>query len=231
MTHALGRIESTTDYRDHQFLARTVAPRPKPGITRRRWFVPPAWDQGSTPQCTAYAGLLLLNAGPVRNKQAGPDAAEGFYAAEQQIDGFPNPHDGSTVRASMQVMQAEGYIGAYRWAFTVPDVTQWLLTRGPVQLGTDWLDSMFDPITYRRQTWINFQADSSLAGGHSYTAFEVDTTKRCPDGSTGAVMIQNSWSGEWADKGRAWLSFAALAALLAEDGEAGCPDEILKRSA
>jgi C1A family cysteine protease len=56
----------------------------------------------------------------------------------------------------------------------------------------------------------------------------VDIHKLCPDGTHGAVGIQNSWGAEWGNNGRAWLSFTALAALLAEDGEASMANEIVR---
>jgi C1A family cysteine protease len=59
--------------------------------------------------------------------------------------------------------------------------------------------------------------------------FGVNVTKPCPDGSIGAFEMQNSWGREWGDNGRAWLSFKAAAALLAENGEAATPTEILHK--
>jgi C1A family cysteine protease len=228
---ALGRIASPVDMRDHNFLAAAIAPVPSSSLTRKRHFVPPAWDQGSTPQCVAYSGLMLLQAGHVRNKAVAASNAQGFYDACQDVDGFPRPHDGSTIRAAMKVLQAQGYVEEYRWAYTVQDVAQWILTVGPAHLGTVWLNSMFDVTSYRGNKWIAWDANSGLAGGHAYLPFGVDLNKRCPDGATGAFEMQNSWGESWSDKGRAWLSFKVMAALLAEDGEAACPREIVLKAA
>jgi hypothetical protein len=225
----LGRI-ATKDYRDHSYLASALmAPRPR-GVRLKRHFVPPAWDQGDTPQCVAYSSLLYLNAGPVRNKAEGdPQNAQDYYDIYQIIDGIPIPHDGTTVRAAMATLKGRGFITEYRWAYDVGTVTDWILTRGPMVLGTDWLNSMFDTNPYQRARFINFDESSGIAGGHAYLAFGVDLDRHCPDGSIGAVEIQNSWGVGWGTKGRAWLSLKALAALLAEDGEAACAAEILKR--
>jgi hypothetical protein len=226
----LGRIASPTDYRDHQFLARSIAPLVKPGIVRRRWFVPPAWDQQETLQCVAFSSLLWLNAGPVRNREATSAGTSNYYEACQQLDGIALPHEGSTVRASMQVAQSMGYITGYRWAFTVEDVAQWILTSGPCVLGTDWLNSMFDTQSYRRKAFIKWDAGSGIAGGHAYCAFAVDLNCACPDGTKGAVEMQNSWGMNWGVQGRAWLSFTALRALLAENGECSMANEIVRKT-
>jgi hypothetical protein len=92
MQPSLGRIVSPTDFRDHQFLARAIAPRPEPGVVRRRWWTPDPWDQGQPPECVAFSSLLWLNAGPVRNKSANASGADAYYAMCQQIDGWPLPH-------------------------------------------------------------------------------------------------------------------------------------------
>src|SRR4051812_49427095 len=130
MSYPLGRIKRT-DYRDHSFLAAAIAPSIPPGQTHRRWFVPAAWDQGQTSECVAFSDLLLLTAGPVRNKLVTAADADEFYAACQAIDGFDGPHDGTTVRAAMQVMQARGYITEYRWAYSPLTAATWILTKGP----------------------------------------------------------------------------------------------------
>jgi hypothetical protein len=75
------------------------------------------------------------------------------------IDGCPT-EDGTTVRASMQVAQQLGYVPEYRWAFTAIDIATWMMSVGPVVLGTDWLLSMFDPIEFKRDAWIDFKTNS-----------------------------------------------------------------------
>jgi hypothetical protein len=232
MDPRLGRISSPTDYRDHDFLARAVAPpMTKAALEKpRRWFVPDAWDQQQTPECVAFATNLFLNAGPVRNKDATSAGCDTWYQQCKAIDGFPT-EDGTTVRASMQVAQQLGYVPEYRWAFTAIDIATWMMSVGPVVLGTDWLLSMFDPIEFKRDAWIDFKTNSPVEGGHSYTGFEINPTKRCPDKSVGAIMIQNSWGKEWANKGRAFMAFTALDALMSQRGEAACAREILKPAA
>jgi hypothetical protein len=119
----LGRIKRA-DYRDHAYLAAAHLPAVAPGVVRRRWFVPDCWDQGETPFCVAYSSLMYLVAGPVRNTRLGSDYCAEFYRRCQAIDGIPEQHEGTTVRAAMQNLQGDGYILAYSWAYDVRVVAQ-----------------------------------------------------------------------------------------------------------
>lgn len=222
----LGRIQQT-DFRDHNFLAAAVIPPVLPARTYRRWYVPPAWDQGDSPKCVAFAACLLMNAGPVRNTDFTDADTDEFYAAAQARDGFAMPHDGSTVRAALAELKDRGYLTDYRWAFTVPDAVNWVLRTGPIDFGTVWLNSMFQTKTFRGDEFVDFNENTSEAGGHSYVGFGVNMNKKCPDGSTGAFEMQNSWGRTvWGREGRAWLPFTAAAALLSAAGECGCVTEI-----
>jgi hypothetical protein len=109
----LGRIKRA-DYRDHAYLAAAHLPAVAPGVVRRRWFVPDCWDQGDTPECVAFSSLMYLVAGPVRNTRLGSDYCAEFYRRCQAIDGDPAPHEGTTVRAAMQNLQSDGYLGVLR---------------------------------------------------------------------------------------------------------------------
>lgn len=223
----LGRIPSVRDFRDHLFLA--TAPLPKPGVVRRRWFVPPAWDQGQTSQCVAFSSLLYLNAGPVRNTKVSAVDAPRFYDDVRLLDGFPMPHEGSTVRAAMQLLNKGGYVPEYLWAFDVQAAANWVLAKGPCVAGTDWLYSMFETEPFHGTSFIKFDPTSGVAGGHAWLIFGVDKVKRCPDGSTGAFVMQNSWSSSWGSNGRSWISFEAMKALLSEDGELAMASEVIVR--
>ncbi len=174
---------------------------------------------------------MFLQAGHVRNKNVSASDAPNFYSACQAIDGFDGPHDGTTVRAAMKVLQAQGYVTEYRWAWTVRDCANWILAQGPCCFGTDWLESMFQTAKFNGSQFIEFDSASPVAGGHAFLVFGVDLQKKCPDHTVGAFEMQNSWGLGWGAGGRAWLSFTAAAALLAESGEVAMPMEIVKRAA
>ena len=58
-----------------------------------------------------------------------------------------------------------------------------------------------------------------LAMGHAIVCNGVNTT-------TGLVRLKNSWGTSWGREGHAYLSFADLERLIAEDGEVVLPREL-----
>jgi hypothetical protein len=186
------------------------------------------WDQKNTPHCVSYSANKLLTASPVRNK---PWAAglEAFYKECQRNDEFPGEdYDGTSVRAAMKVFQAAGLISEYRWGHSVPPISNHIASVGPVQAGTDWTAPMFDPVKSRAGVFVQVSPDGKydVAGGHAYLLIGTDTAKKCPDGTTGAFLILNSWSESWGHLGTAWISFKDFAILLNNQGEAAVAIEL-----
>lgn len=177
-----------------------------PTAATRYWRTGPILDQGQLPECVAFATEEWLEASPTRT-MSGP-TPDAIYAAAQQVDGIAGPHDGTTVRAALKVMQAEGRIANYLWAENVMDVVNWLLTRGGVILGTNWYEGQ---MVTDRNGFVNITG--SVVGGHGYFACGYSVTKR-------AVRCLQSWGPTWGQGGRFWLRFADLVRLLSEDGEA-----------
>lgn len=217
-----GRVPAT-DLRDHAY--RLPRRRPAPGVRSRTWFSGPALDQGNTSQCVGYSGAHWLAAGPVRNLRDVP-SPEACYRAAQQHDEWPGQEPdyyGTSVRALFKVLQAQGYIGEYRWAYTAADCAAWVLSAGPMVVGTVWSSGMMDPDAkgFLRPT-------GSIEGGHAYTLIAANLDKKCPDGTKGALRVLNSWGTDWGEKGRAWISLAEFDVLMREDGEAVTAVEVLK---
>lgn len=220
--HGLGRLASV-DIRDHSYLAKPR--RAAANVRSRYYYVGKPEDQGQTPQCVGYSTHKFLTAGPVRNVKGIPTPTE-IYAAAQTRDEWPGEdYEGTSVRGAFKYLSEVGYIGEYNWAFDLETCVNWLLTVGPMVVGTIWLADMFDPDA---KGFLRVSGDN--VGGHAWPLIGCNRDRKCPDGSKGAFRMMNSWGAEWGQKGQAWVSFVDFEKLLREDGEAACAREILKPS-
>ncbi|MBA3727577.1 MAG: hypothetical protein H0W86_14385 [Armatimonadetes bacterium] len=202
-------------YYDPRDRAHKLTPE-KTATTRKMWLAPPVLDQGATSSCVGHSLRSWLSAGPICNK-GGPDAFKLYELAQQsdEWEGQEPDYEGSSVRGGMKALQALGLVSAYKWAFTLEDVVNQLLTASPMAVGTDWHYSMFQP-----DRWNYIWTGGGNAGGHAWLLTGADKLKKNPDGSQGAVRAQNSWGTGFADKGRFWVSFGELEKLIKADGEA-----------
>lgn len=230
-------------------------------VGTKLWDAPVLYDQGQTPACTAYAASTCMSIMLAVRHPGAQDTLDAgqLYQWANSHDGIAQPHDGSTVRAAMQGLQTVGdqvmveqgdpldpigsdaKIKNYLWADTtqpladVPTIVSWLLNVGPVEIGTNWYNNMFEP---GPTGWVNI--GGPIEGGHAYTLRGVNTTGAktwCNPGGSSYVVMRNSW-GPWgvtvvpnpktkvwdfqrAQGGDAIISLAHLEALLGQDGEAG----------
>lgn len=150
----------------------------------------------------------------------GPDMYEIYRQAVLLDEWTDNDRDGETrefgtsVRAGAQVLQRQGRIGEYVWAFDVETIVRWLLTKGPVVIGTNWYTGMLE---VGAQGLVH--ARGSVEGGHcTYLLGANRKSER--------VRGMNSWSKDWGRGGRFSLSFDDLALLIAEEGEACAAVEV-----
>ena len=168
-------------------------------------------DQGDSPHCVGYALAAWLHAAPVR-QFLDPD---GIYFNAQLWDEWEGiDYEGTSVRGGMKFFKSIGLVGEYRWARTVGQVVNTLLTRGPMVLGTTWYPGMDEPDPRGE-----LRLTGDPLGGHAYVGIGVDTIRR-------RVRVLNNWGPDWGERGRAWLPYDALEQLLAEDGEAAIATEV-----
>lgn len=214
------RVEK--DARDENFPARAlVAPTMLSGY---HYWSDTHWnDQNGYGTCVGHNSLNWWEDSPTTHPEVEYDPLD-FYRAVCLRDPFTENDNGdlyfgTTVHASAKEMQARGMIGEYLWAHDLTTAVNWLLTRGPVLVGTTWYESMFDTKLLRnadgtvRET-IVLNPAQGIAGGHCYIWNGVNTNAKIIRAKLG------SWQrGSFGSSGRAALTFDDAAKLIADQGE------------
>ena len=189
---------------------------------RRYWFGSTVLDQGATPECVGYAGFGWLLSGPVINKPT-TFTPHDLYKWAQERDETPGTnYEGTSTLGLMKALKDKGYISGYNWAFDAITLVNWILSKGPVLVGTNFTQDMANPDTHT--AFMTYTGQN--LGGHEWRIVGADLDKVCSDGTRGAVRMINSWGKSWADGGRAWISIADLDKLIKDDGEAVTATEI-----
>lgn len=198
-----GRLQSV-DNRDRLHLIQFQAtPR-----TQMFWITGPVLDQGSYPHCVGYAWKQFLQTTP-RRTLLGPDGTT-IYNEAQLVDEWPGQdYAGTSVRAGAKVLSGRGHLTEYIWGFDTNTLANYILTRGPIVLGTMWYSGMMQP---NANGWIFPQGQ--VVGGHAYLACGYSSVRD-------AFRCINSWGFNWGQRGKFWLHRDELAYLLQQGGE-GC---------
>jgi hypothetical protein len=183
-----------------------------PGAVTSRYFYDAAWwgDQGDSPACTAFALTHAMADGPVTHRGQNPiETPETVYAGIQAVDRAEGRYysEGATSLAMAQYAASRGWIGEYRWGYSLADFLAGIKT-GPVLLGINWYEGMDLPD--RKHAMI--RAIGRIRGGHEIVANGVDL-------DDGVVRLKQSWGREWGKRGHAYLPFEDLERLIAEDGD------------
>lgn len=185
MDTGLGRLHFP-DQRDADYpLAEVLA---EPDSFARTWRPDPHMplNQGQTPRCVGYSGKQFLLTRPTDKGLTGTPSADDLYALAQKNDEFPGEnYDGTTARGLCKGLQSLGIITEYRWAANVNEIITYLLTRGPVLIGSDWLEGMDNPDSNGMLT-----VTGKPRGGHEYLAIGAVPT-------IDAIMFCNSWGPTW----------------------------------
>lgn len=206
----LGRLPSPFDARDGMFpmtaALATLDPAQLPPY--KYWTPGPILNQGSTPHCVGFGWAQFLQATPIRTA-AGNVKGHAIYEVCKTIDGLPPGTDGTYVRTGVKVLQAEGHIAEYRWAQGLDDLRAWVLTRGPVVVGTNWYQAMFRPDL----TSGLLSATGEIAGGHCYVLRGYSQARK-------QFRMVNSWGTSWGQGGQAWIDERTMWALISQSGEA-----------
>lgn len=213
----LGRLREWDEANHDYLLPRKAVPQV---LRKRQWNAGRVLDQGNTPQCVGYAGYGWLSGGPVINKP--PFSPTDLYHWAQEEDQWPGTnYEGSSTLGLMKALKKRGYINEYRWALDAETLVAWVLTTGPVVVGTDWY---MDMMALDRDGFIHPEGEN--VGGHEWRIVGTNRDKECPDGTKGASRMVNSWGLGWGEKGRAWISNKDLDKLIKDNGEAVTASEI-----
>jgi hypothetical protein len=187
-------------------------------------FVPVRWeldgpvlDQGQLGACTGFATATCLNHAPYKATVPANvtlDNAEGvtLYSAATRLDPYPGnypPSDtGSDGLSAAKAAKKLGLITGYLH-ITTPEALASALALGPVIVGTDWYESMFDPDSMGNLT---VDRSSGVAGGHEYTLDEIT--------GDGRFGFTNSWGSSFGLGGRMFMQVPDFLGLLAAKGDA-----------
>lgn len=212
------------DDRSRQYPIRTAV---VPGVRRNKlWSVGPTLNQGREGACVGYGWAAEALSTPVRvdlNRVAATiprtprEFAQGIYYRAKQIDYWPGEdYSGTSVLAGAKAMKEYGLLKEYRWAFRVEDVIDAVIQRGPVVIGINWHEGM-----YEAPNGV-LGVSGPIVGGHCLTVVGFRLANSSKTGAD-AVILQNSWGTRWGVNGLAEMKVSDLERLLADSGEACVP--------
>jgi hypothetical protein len=204
---------SPPDARDHKPETYALVAGALPTVYRAP-HCGPILNQGSTPQCTAFAAAALERSFEYNEDATFPTLSEADLF--KRGGGGPN---GAVMRNILNAWRNPGIL-ALNGRISIPerlllssytrlsDINQIyaaIFANGVgAYFGIDWQESWFKP-----GPGAILPKPDRLAGGHALAARGFDQSLKCPDGSTGALLLQNSW-GNWGAKGFAWLPVSYL---------------------
>jgi hypothetical protein len=171
------------------------------------WTLGPILDQGQTPRCVGYSTRQLLASSPHRYKKVDPTADE-IYAGAQQNDEWPGTnYDGTSDRGSMKYLQGLNIIASYHWAKDVEEACQYVLTTGPILVGAEWMNDMFNPSStgFVKPT-------GGVAGGHEFLLYGYNH-------KAWTISFCNSWGTSWGLKGKFKMNRTDFENLIANQGD------------
>jgi hypothetical protein len=216
------------DERSRDFAIRTTinargAPVPD---TARLWRPGFVLDQGREGACVGYGWTGELIGAPRPDPYVLLSGATNFakqvYRGAQRIDEWEGEnYEGTSVLAGAKVVRDLNLIGSYRWAFSIEDVRDALITTGPVVIGVNWYSGMYDT---DRNGIVRVSGD--LVGGHCLFLYEYHPRKRLPGDWFGRHRVfrwRNSWGPSYGHDGSGYIHWNDLKRLLAEGGEACVP--------
>jgi hypothetical protein len=170
-------------------------------------------DQGPDGACTGFGLSHVLGCNPRRIRTGITyDFAMKRYHRAQDEDQWPgNAYEGSSVLGATMAAKKDGLIEAVYWATTIEEIIHGVGLKGPMEIGVNWYDGMFEPDAQGL-----LRPTGKLAGGHAPCIGGVNVAQE-------RFKIYNSWGRSWARDGSADILFSDMDRLLHEDGEFALP--------
>jgi hypothetical protein len=191
-----------------------IPPDPPPAPTGNVFWTNPQkiLNQANTPHCVGFSWCQWGNVMPVTDAYLDADGHRAYYECKV-IDGQAMMENGSSIRSGALAMRNRKRLSAFANAKTVEEMSAWL-KRGPIVVGTDWTQGMFQPNAKGV-----IKPTGASQGGHAYLIDEV----RAETNDFGGT---NSWGAQWGQQGRFTVSMADFAKLLSHNGDATCALEL-----
>jgi hypothetical protein len=191
------------------------------------WEIGPILDQGSEGACVGFGWTAQTLASPFKSdlrrskSPKSPREPQPFamhvYREAQKVDQWPGEdYSGTSVLAGAKIMKNLGFMSSYAWAFSIDEIIDSILAKGPVVLGIPWYSGM-----YKAPNGV-LKVSGKKVGGHCIVAvgFKVSSDKF---GGGSSVILQNSWGNDWGINGLAEIEVSELEKLIANSAEACIP--------
>lgn len=185
-------------------------------------------DQGAEGACVGFGWSTELAVGPVIQMVSNA-TAESYYRGaviEDHKMGNNFEGEGASVLAGAKYGKRVAVLRSYKWAFGIDQVVAALCTYGPVILGINWYDSMYETDTVGR-VLVNGQ----LVGGHCICAtgyIPADDAEKMGLGKYDVIEWMNTWGKVYGIGGVGYIRRIDLDTLLKQDGEAVIPTDVMR---
>jgi hypothetical protein len=221
-------VERTFDWKSRHdpeslhFPIRTILPET---VKRKKkiWRPGAVLNQGQEGACVGFGWSAELAASPVRIAGITDAWARGFYHEAQRNDDIPGEnYEGTSVLAGAITATRRKYLEQYRWSFSIDDIIDTLVVHGPIVIGIDWKDGMYET----RPSGL-VEITGSVVGGHCLLLRGYHPGMRIAGEGWftrhEVIVWRNSWGPTYGKGGDGYVKPADLEQLLKTNGEACVP--------
>jgi C1A family cysteine protease len=233
--HCYGWQPDLPDHRDHMYAAPAPVLATLPTKIDLRPKCPPVLDQGQLGSCTANAIANAHRFDQMKQKVANnfPPSRLFIYYNERSMEGSINSDSGAQIRDGIKSIAKQGVCPESEWPYDIAKFAK----KPPAQAAKDALKNQ--ALAYQRVMQTLSQMKGCLAAGYPfvfgftvYESFESDAVAKTGkvsipgpkektlgghavlavgyDDAKQAVIVMNSWSDKWGDKGYFYLPYAYI---------------------